>query len=132
MQWRVARDVAAARTAVARREPVPDPSHSKPMNKDPLRHLLNDTAMMAELQSSRTVLESAGGGGAESAQLDVLISGDESMVTGGNYTQLEAIVLLEGRPALLIQDGGWEDPKVKLIRDRLAPAEAALKSAIPK
>jgi len=102
------------------------------MNKSALRNLFQDTKLMDEIRNTPEVLESARASSAAAERPDVLIGGDESVITGGNYTQTEAIILLEGRPALLIQDGIWEDPKKKVIRDRIAPAEAALKATIPK
>jgi endonuclease G len=99
--------------------------------KTPLLSILGDTAVMDELRNDNESLEAArSGSGSES--LDVLLEANESGVTDGGYTQVEAIILLKGRPALVIQDGLWEEPKSTEIRNRIAPAAAALKSAIPK
>ncbi len=101
------------------------------MKKAPLRSLLADTAVMDEIRNSTQTLEAAGSP-ADSESLDVLLAGDEGAIREGEYTAMEAIILLHGRPALVIQDGAWENPESTEIRDRLAPAQAALKATIPK
>lgn len=101
------------------------------MKKAPLRSVLTDTAVMDEIRNNNETLEAARSSpGNES--LDILLAGDEAALREGGYTQTEAIILLRGRPALVIQDGFWEDPKSAEIRNRLAPAEAVLKATIPK
>ncbi len=101
------------------------------MKKAPLRSVLADTAVMDEIRNSNETLEAARSfPGKES--LDVLLAGDEGALREGGYTQTEAIILLRGRPALIIQDGVWENPPSAEIRNRLAPADAALKATIPK
>jgi endonuclease G, mitochondrial len=86
---------------------------------------------MDELRNDKESLEAArSGSGGES--LDVLLEGNVSGVSQGGYTHTEAIILLKGRPALVIQDGLWEDPKSPEISKRVARAAAVLKSAIPK
>jgi endonuclease G len=86
---------------------------------------------MNEIRNDNTTLEAArSSSGNES--LDVLLAGDAAALSQGGLTQTEAIILLRGRPALVIQDGAWEDPKSAEIRQRLAPAEAVLKATIPK
>jgi hypothetical protein len=101
------------------------------VQKIPLISVLQDTAVMGDLRNDDESLQAARcGSGNES--LDVLLRGDESGVRDGGYTQAEAIILLKGRPALVIQDGLWEDPKSAEIRNRIAPAATALKMAIPK
>jgi DNA/RNA endonuclease G (NUC1) len=99
--------------------------------KKPLHSLLTDTAVMNEIRGLTPTLETArhAAGG---EFLDRLVEGQATAVTPGNYTRAEAIILLTGRPALLIQDGSWERPESKEIRTRLSAAEAALKRAIPK
>ncbi len=101
------------------------------MKKAPLRSLLADTAVMDEIRNNTQSLEAAGSP-ADSESLDVLLAGDEGAIRDGEYTAMEAIILLRGRPALVIQDGAWENPDSAEIRDRLAPAQAALKATIPK
>jgi endonuclease G len=106
------------------------------MNKHNLKQLLADKAVMEEIQSEhgRISLESAVGvlsDGSES-NLDVLLSGNGEDILDGNYSQLEAIVVLTGRPPLLIQDGKWEEPSLGTIRARLDRNRDALLEAIPK
>ncbi len=101
------------------------------MNKSPLRSVLADKAVMDEIRNSNETLEAARTSlGNES--LDVLLTGNEVALREGGYTQTEAIILLKGRPALIIQDGIWENPKSAEIIARLAPAEAFIKDTIPK
>lgn len=42
----------------------------------------------------------------------------------------EAVILFEGRPSLLIKDDGFAPPSSTIWRERLAPAESALRRAI--
>ena len=99
--------------------------------KTPLLSVLQDTAVMDDLRNDNETLQAARSGlGNES--LDVLLDGNESGVRDGGYTQTEAIILLKGRPALIIQDGLWEDPKSAEIRNRIASGATALKMSIPK
>jgi endonuclease G len=101
------------------------------MKKASLRSVLADAAVMEEIRNSNETLEAARScPGNES--LDVLLAGDEEALRQGGYSQTEAIILLRGRPALLIQDGNWEAPNSTEISNRLAPAEAALKATIPR
>lgn len=106
------------------------------MQKASLNHLLGDVEVMNELRSShdRVALESAAGGftdGSES-NLDGLLSGAESEIRPERYTQVEAIVLLTGRPPLLIQDGKWQEPSLAVIKERLDRRRSSLLAAIPK
>lgn len=105
-------------------------------NKHSLRQLLADKAVMEEIQNrhGKTTLESAAGGFSDGSEsnLDVLLSGNESGLKDGNYNQLEAIVLLTGRPPLLIQDEKWEEPALATIKARLDQSRDALLKAIPK
>ena len=105
-------------------------------SKYSLKQLLADKDVMEEIRNKqgKTALESAAGGftdGSES-RLDLVLGSNESGITGGDYTQLEAIVLLTGRPPLLIQDGKWETPKLATIKDRLDKKKDALLDTIPK
>ncbi|MES2570738.1 MAG: DNA/RNA non-specific endonuclease [Verrucomicrobiota bacterium] len=99
--------------------------------KSPLRSVLADKAVMDEIRGNTGERLEAVRDTPGNEAVDVLLSGDESGVTGGEYTLSEAIILLRGRPALVVQDGVWEDPQSEEIRKRLAPAEAALKAIIP-
>lgn len=105
-------------------------------NKHSLKQLLADKAVIEEIQNKlgKSGLESAAGGFSDGSEsnLDVLLSGDERGVMEGDYTQLEAIVLIEGRPPLLIQDGTWQTPDLDTIKARLEQSREALEEAIPK
>jgi endonuclease G, mitochondrial len=79
--------------------------------------VINESALaLTGLPSN--VLETLDGGGRELAQ--------------HVEEQLEAIVLLIGRPPLVIQDGTWAKPKVSTIRARLETHRSKLEEAIPK
>ena len=67
---------------------------------------------------------------AMSEQLDKLLDKQESVP--GSFGEQEAIVLLTGRPPLLIQDGKWEQPRIAEIGSRLEAARSELELAIPK
>ena len=81
--------------------------------KETLRSLLADRDVMNEVREGialeSTQRESAAGQG---PVLDALLSGKaEAVLSSHDYTTLEAIVLLRGRPVLLIQDDRWAMPK---------------------
>ena len=112
----------------------------------PLRSLLADKAVMESLRDNFNFLKgamaSAVGFGANEGlegtvgveqdltQLEMLLDGRESAPF--EFGNNEAIILLVGRPPLLIQDGKWEDPRLPEIRKRLNAASKHLKKAIPK
>jgi endonuclease G len=50
---------------------------------------------------------------------------------GAAINALEAIILLTGRPALLIQDGEFLPPELDQIRERLEPRRKLLRSVVP-
>ncbi len=52
--------------------------------------------------------------------------------TPGLFTPTEAVILTTGRPALLIQDGLWEEPQLQVVAERLNRYHDNLKNAIPK
>jgi endonuclease G len=60
--------------------------------------------------------------------LESLLNNNELVPEG--FSAPEAIVLLEGRPSLLIQDGTFEDPSIDEIGQRLAAARDELLLAI--
>ncbi len=62
--------------------------------------------------------------------LEHLLTGRES--TPGTFSSIEAVVLITGRPALLITDGTWEPPMLDTMTERLASAEEYLKEIIPR
>ncbi|HEY1068129.1 MAG TPA: DNA/RNA non-specific endonuclease [Pirellulales bacterium] len=125
----------------------------------PLRSLLKDSAVVAELKLKADQLpaiaaESTGvgsegvgrlsayeglggrGGVAPAGMLDrgyieSLEARPESL-DGNDFGPREAIILLSGRPPLLIQDDKWEDPQIEEIRQRLNQARAFLEAAIPQ
>lgn len=87
-----------------------------------------DREIMEEISGSPSTLETARVAvGGES--VDRLVHGETNAVRSGTLTQAEAIILLHGRPALLVQDHKWEDPKSKVISDRIGDP-SSLKSAI--
>jgi len=101
------------------------------MKKRALRSVLIDGAIMNEFTGNRTTLEAARSS-AGNESLDVLLGGDDTGICEGAYTQTEAIILLYGRPALLVQDGQWEKPDSQEIQARLASAKSGIEKAIPK
>lgn len=106
------------------------------MNKFCLKHLLADKVVLEDFQSNfeRIALLSALGGVSEGLEsnLDMLLSCNESAIADEGYSQLEAIVLLTGRPPLLIQDEKWEEPTLTTIKARLDQSRDALLQVIPK
>lgn len=98
-----------------------------PIKKPTLVSILGDVELLSEMRD---------GSGLEAARsnlpgdaLDRLVEGRADAIGLGALTQAEAIILLKGRPALLIQDGAWEDPGSRVISQRLgdrAPLEAAI------
>ncbi len=97
--------------------------------KNPLRSLLNDQAVLDELREGAGGLEAAGSG---HDTMQRLLEGSVEAIRDGAYTQPEAIILLRGRPALLVQDGKWETPSLKVLRDRLSKSAGKLEDAIRK
>jgi len=118
----------------------------KTIENAPLRSLLQDSKVLAELQESTNELnnflcksvehETRVGVSAaiesvpQTATFERIFETRES--TPGRFSPVEAVILTTGRPALLIQDGQWETPRLQVIRDRLEPATDYLKEAIPK
>ncbi|NOQ45956.1 MAG: hypothetical protein GQ559_04685, partial [Desulfobulbaceae bacterium] len=118
----------------------------KAIENAPLHSLLRDKEVLEDLQDSAVDLgglltetsEYTGFEGREVPiesekqveSLERMLDGRES--TPGNFASAEAIILTTGRPALLIQGGKWENPRLQVIRDRLAPAINHLQEAIPK
>lgn len=104
--------------------------------KSNLKHLLADTEVMNELRNVAATPAVAGAearSAADEAVLKRIVEGDESAISlSSHYNQTEAIVLLTGRPPLLIQDGVWARPKLASIRQRLDLAKDALLKTIPK
>ena len=102
------------------------------MHKALLRHLLADSTLMQEMRGAGGSLEAAisGSGG---GSLDVLLSGDAGSVSEAeDYTPQEAIVVVTGRPALLIQNGVWKEPELESMRKTLSASARQLKDAISK
>lgn len=101
------------------------------MNKSPLHSVLNDKVVIEEIQNNEEILEAANSSiGNES--LPGLLSGIERTIREGEYTQTEAIILLTARPALIVQDNMWEDPKSAVISARIAPAKSFIHDTLPK
>ncbi|MGZ0710065.1 DNA/RNA non-specific endonuclease [Coraliomargarita sp. W4R53] len=104
-------------------------------NKDSLKQLLSDSAVMDEIRgTSRNYIETESSNftDASARGIESLLSSTEIAVSNGSLTQLEAIVLLTGRPSLLIQDGKWETPQLNTIKSRLDKSSDALLETIPK
>jgi len=94
--------------------------------KNPLRSLLSDTAVMEEIRGGSQALESMTEAfpGDSGQTLDALLEGQESAISeASEYSNLEAIVLLRGRPVLLIEDGKWEKPQLAEIGNWLGKAD---------
>jgi endonuclease G len=106
----------------------------------PLQSLMQDREVVEDLQDHLEILQQV-------LQEDVPLIGEAEEnvswvdlehliksrdVPPGVFTSTEAIILHTGRPALLIQDGKWEDPRLPVIANRLEMADDFLKSAIPK
>ena len=89
-----------------------------------LNRVYEDAELMEEIQGG-TRLETAAKALESVRRLDVAGLNDAAM------TQQEAIILLTGRPALLIQDGQWEAPDSQTIAKRLGRPEP-LREAIAK
>jgi endonuclease G len=100
------------------------------VNKASLHSLLRDRTVLADLRDDFLVRES-GGSSEVQRQLDLLCEGREDAIDPTRLTVPEAIIYREGRPALLIQDGRWEDARSGELRARLARSEQALRRAIP-
>lgn len=99
------------------------------MKKASLFSLLTDQAVLDELRSGPL----AGVPRGEESQLELLLAGDQGAITpGGTYTASEAIILLDGRPAQLIQDGRWLAPRSAELERRLDDAKARLELVIPR
>jgi endonuclease G len=114
----------------------------KKIENAPLQSLLRDAEVLEELQGSAAELSDAisralpAGYGEPIESTEPIVSLERMLenreVTPGLFSSVEAIVLTTGRPALLIQGGEWERPRLQVIRDRLEPAINYLKEAIPK
>ncbi len=109
------------------------------VHKDNLRQLLTDSQVMKEMQqlfgSERGKKESASAIPVDSeATFHMLLSGNQEAVSADNLPLMEqeAIILLTGRPSLLIQNGQWEKPPLGVIKQRLEQSKDALLQAIPK
>lgn len=95
--------------------------------KEALLSVLSDAAVMEEMKRAaipEAGLESAHGGAAGAQQLDALLERSAGAVSAGNsYTRSEAIILLRGRPVLLIQDGRWEMPQSREVASWIGKPE---------
>ena len=116
----------------------------------PLKSLMRDKAVMeaikedVEALKSKVVeqvgvgenvgadasLEGSVGAEVESRNIEAMLEGNESV--GGSFGIEEAIILVTGRPPLLIKDGLWEKPRIPEMSDRLEQARTHLETAIPK
>lgn len=99
--------------------------------KHTLRSLYTDTAVLEALRDKhatageRTPLEAA------ASRVEVFLDQvNADSVQAGRFDALEAIVLTEGRPALLIQDGTFNDPELPPLRERITPHRKVIEDAI--
>lgn len=110
--------------------------------KGTLRSLLHDRAVMDSLLADRAQLraelEAASGGGAQptgleavrtddlAPRLDAVLEGREAPgEAAGGFNALEAIILLRGRPVLLVQQDAWQPPRSNEIAQWLGdPTQA--------
>lgn len=97
--------------------------HSLLQDKAVMENMANETASVATLEGTEEI---------NPAQLEQLLSQNESAITDGPMTRTEAIILERGRPPLIVQDGKWEEPTLPEIRGWLKPARDSLLAAIPK
>lgn len=97
---------------------------------------LADEEVRKELAESAFVQETLNEmpGGLESAALPDLEQSMEKMVEGKSDPNrpdiLEAIVMRHGYPSLLVKDGDYEKPKLKVWQKRLDPKRKQIKSVI--
>lgn len=102
-------------------------------NKSNLKYLLADQEVMEEMQEAHTRSKYGTEAATEgSPGLESLLEGDDSGIVDGAYSPLEAIILVTGRPVLLVQDGKWEKPQMGIIHERLEQSRMALEAIIPK
>ncbi len=117
----------------------------------PFRSLMNDSVILKQLKERADTLGKpfveGGGVGLEGFELIAPeITGvsldyqaevietklDKKKVPDVPLDAFEAIILAEGRPALLIRDGKWEQPTIPAMASRLDAAQQHLLAAIPK
>jgi endonuclease G len=103
--------------------------------KEPYRSLTRDRAVFDALRERFAAgREVPGVGNLESMGVSVgqfQEMMDSGPAEGAPLNALEAIILLTGRPALLIQDNDFLPPELDEIRLRLEPQRALLKTLIP-
>lgn len=91
---------------------------------------LAESAGAAEDSARAAGLESYREGGPPTANLERLVSDREA--PEDRFDTMEAIVLTTGRPALLIQGGNWEEPRLIEVKTRLESARQGVTTAIRK
>ncbi|MEM7679213.1 MAG: DNA/RNA non-specific endonuclease, partial [Myxococcota bacterium] len=64
--------------------------------------------------------------------MEALLEGTVDAVKDGPYTIDEAIILKQGRPALLVQDDAWAEPELTTIKERLQTAPQRLHANVPR
>ncbi len=101
------------------------------MNKASLYSLLADKSVLEDLRIETGGLE-ATMPTLDKEKLELLIGGNESAVSPGAFSDLEAIILTTGRPSLLVQDGKWETVRAAEIKRRLEAARATLEASIAR
>ncbi len=100
--------------------------------KESLRAMLQDADVIDGLREKHAAGGDAHFESVDPAAATPLLRADRGTeaVRAGPFDHMEAIVLTEGRPALLIQAGTYQEPELSVLRDRLAPHRAAIDGAI--
>jgi endonuclease G len=101
--------------------------------KEAIRSLLRDKVVVDELRQvlyEQSAQESYGKFEfPEEDEMEEVLSG--GLISEGAFTDFEAIVQTTGRPALLIKDNNYEQPRLQSIRERLEPHRSKILGAIP-
>ena len=99
--------------------------------KETLRSLFDDSDVLDGIREKYSATAASEAFESAASRMGELLEGARSeSVRHGPFDALEAIVLTEGRPALLIQDGTFKDPVLSVLRERLAPHRNAINAAI--
>ncbi len=103
---------------------------SQYFRKETLRALYRDRDVLEALREKHAAEASHSLESAVPSVTEMLAKARPESVRAGPFDALEAIVLTEGRPALLVQDGTFEDPELSVLRDRLMPHRRTIDAAI--
>ena len=102
--------------------------------KSSFRRMLADKAVvndLRELFAAEEELESLTPGGAAIGEADIEGVLSDGAIDQHGFTEVEAIILAKGRPALLIKDGVYEPPEIQEIKRRMNPHRDTILSVIP-